>query len=697
MSTVGGPRLSTIPTFKNTYSMDFDGVDDYVDTGLNLDFATVPNLSISYWIKTDATLTNFASYFAVAVNVSYSNSGYNYSLGRLYKSSSIGLVVYVQGAGSLNGSTTLDDGQWHHIIQTYSDNGNNTSRVRIYVDGNTTPEVDLASTLSYAPLTSNLFIGARNASADRGFPGSVDEVSIYNSTLSTEDITAIYNSGTPTDLTDISPIAWYRMGDNGSWKSPQFLLPNNENKDKVSNYSFEFDGNNDKIELGNPTYLQITGAFSFSCWVNTTSTDYEGIYFKGNSVALNDIYIRRQNNGTVRMFVNGSSFNVTSSTTVNDGNWHHIMCVFVPSTSMTIYIDGSQDAQNTTSIPSTINNNYGNITIGEGGAQYFNGKIDEVSIFNTDQSANISTLYNSGTPTTLPSGAVAHYRMGEEANFTSNWLVDNSALTNYSKRSFEFDGLGDYIDCGTSTLSGETALSISAWVYPTSYGGAAAESFVSTDSTLPRGFYIGVYNASNFRFAFTTNGSNLTAINTTPGTVDLNVWQHILVTWDQINLKFYKNGVLLNTVPTTFASNGTFTTTNNLLIGVRQLGGVGLFEGKIDEVAIFNEVVDIGDVWNGSGEPIDVSAVNGIVSNWRMGEDASFNGTNWTVPDQVGTNNGTSNSLMVDALVGEAPNYTGGGISEGMDIEDRVGNAPNSDNNSLSINMEREDRVEDTP
>ena len=480
----------------SNYSFDFDGIDDYVSTGLDLSFATVPNLSISYWIKTDATLTNFASYFAIAVNVSYSNSGYNYSLGRLYKSQSLGLVVWVQGMGSSNGSTTLDDGQWHHIIQTYSDNGNNTSRVRIYVDGNTTPEVDLASTLSYAPLTSNLFIGARNASADRAFPGKVDEVSVWDSVLSTEEITA---------------------------------------------------------------------------------------------------------------------------------------------------------------------------------------------------------LYNSGTPTTLPSGAVAHYKMGEEANFTSNWLVDNSSLTNYSKRIFEFDGVDDYIDCGTSTLSGETALSISAWVYPTSYGGAAAESFVSTDSTLPRGFYIGVYNASNFRFAFTTNGSNLTAINTTPGTVDLNVWQHILVTWDQINLKFYKNGVLLNTVPTTFASNGTFTTTNNLLIGVRQLGGVGLFEGKIDEVAIFNEVVDIGDVWNGSGEPIDVSAVNGIVSNWRMGEDASFNGTNWTVPDQVGTNNGTSNSLMVDALVGEAPNYTGGGISEGMDIEDRVGSAPSSSNNAVSFNMDLIDRVEDTP
>ena len=472
----------------SNYSFELDGIDDYISTGLDLSFATVPNFSISYWIKTDATLTNFASYFAVGVNVAYGGGAYNYSAGRLYKSQSLGLLVYAQGSGSSNGSTVLDDGNWHHIIQTYSDNGNNTSRVRIYVDGNTTPEVDLASTLSYAPLTSNLFIGARNASSDRAFPGNVDEVSVWDSVLSTEEITALYNSGTPTTLPS-GAVAHYKMGEQANFTS-NWLVDNSA----LSNYSkrsFAFDGIGDKIELGNPTDLQITGAFSFSCWVNTTSTNYEGIYFKGNSVALSDIYIRRQNNGTVRFFINNVSKNVTSNTTVNDGNWHHIMCVYVPSTSMTIYIDGSQDAKNTNTIPVSINNNYGNISIGEGGGQFFNGKIDEVSIFNT--------------------------------------------------------------------------------------------------------------------------------------------------------------------------------------------------------------VVDIADVWDGSGEPIDVSAVSGIVGNYRMGEDASFNGTDWTIPDQAGGNNGTSDGMMVDALVGEAPNYTGGGISEGMTIDERVGNAPNSENNALSYNMEREDRVEDTP
>ena len=315
-------------------------------------------------------------------------------------------------------------------------------------------------------------------------------------------------------------------------------------------------------------------------------------------------------------------------------------------------------------------------------------------IFNID-AANRASYPVQRTLSTSESGSCFNTL---DLSQSGSFISDPTFITQpISASCWGFDGVDDYIDCGASTLNGETALSISAWIYPTSYGDASAPSFVSTDAASPRAFYLGLFNSTNFRFSISTNGTSLTSLDTIGGTVTLNAWQQILVTWDQVNLKFYKNGNLLNTVPTTFASNGTFTTTNNLLIGIRQLGNVGLFEGKIDEISIFNEVVDVADVWDGSGEPIDVSTVSGIVNNYRMGEDASFNGTNWIVPDNVGSNNGTSDGMMVDSLVGEAPNYSGGGISEGMDIEDRVGNAPNSDNNTLSINMEREDRVEDTP
>ena len=51
------------------------------------------------------------------------------------------------------------------------------------------------------------------------------------------------------DLTSLSPIVWLRNGDNGTWKSPQWLIPNNENKTKFSNYSFEYDGTDDYIDV----------------------------------------------------------------------------------------------------------------------------------------------------------------------------------------------------------------------------------------------------------------------------------------------------------------------------------------------------------------------------------------------------------------------------------------------------------------
>ena len=80
----------------------------------------------------------------------------------------------------------------------------------------------------------------------------------------------------------------------------------------------------------------------------------------------------------------------------------------------------------------------------------------------------------------------------------------------------------------------------------------------------------------------------------------------------------------------------------------------------------------VTDIYNG-GTPTTLSVT--ALAHWRMGEEATFS-TNWAVPDNVGSNNGTSNA---------------------MTIEDRVGEAPSSDNNALSYNMDLVDRVEDTP
>ena len=416
--------------FTNTYSLDYDGVDDFVNTGYISVLNNASTFTFSGWYK-QTTLDQFNPLFESFVDANNWLGAYTFTDGNMYLQFAPGSVSNTS-YGYFDYSTVVTANVWFNLTIVYDGSSStNADKLKCYIDGVQISLTFVRIIPTLTPSGINTFNICRSDKFSGNGLGNSDEVALWDSVVNIGDVWD--GSGAATDLSLLAtpPTNWYRNGDNGAYKSPQWLIPNNENKDKVSNYSFDFDGIDDKIELGNPTDLQITGAFSFSCWVNTTSTNYEGIYFKGNSVSLSDIYIRRQNNGTVRFFINNVSKNVTSSTTVNDGNWHHIMFVYVPSTSMTIYIDGSQDAQNTTSIPSAINNNYGNISIGAGGVQFFNGKIDEASIFNTDQSANVSSIYNGGEPTTLPSGAVAHYKMGEEATFSGGvWTVPDSAGSN---------------------------------------------------------------------------------------------------------------------------------------------------------------------------------------------------------------------------------------------------------------------------
>ena len=61
--------------------------------------------------------------------------------------------------------------------------------------------------------------------------------------------------------------------------------------------------------------------------------------------------------------------------------------------------------------------------------------------------------------------------------------------------------------------------------------------------------------------------------------------------------------------------------------------------------------------------------------------------TNWTVLDEIGTNNGTSANMTQSDLV-DGVGATGSGTSSGMSSgTNRTGDAPYSDNNAVSYNM----------
>ena len=50
-------------------------------------------------------------------------------------------------------------------------------------------------------------------SKDSFVNGNLDEVAVWDSALSSSQISTIYNSGTPNDISSLLPRAWWRMGD----------------------------------------------------------------------------------------------------------------------------------------------------------------------------------------------------------------------------------------------------------------------------------------------------------------------------------------------------------------------------------------------------------------------------------------------------------------------------------------------------
>ena len=137
----------------------------------------------------------------------------------------------------------------------------------------------------------NFLISTDGYGGTVGIDGNVDSVSVWDSALEAVEIANLYNSGTPTDLSLLStpPIAWYRMGDNGAYKSPQWLIPSDENKDKVSNYSYQFEGiNSRQMSVGT---VNVGTTNTTSMWLKRNVVSTQQTLLGGSSATFPDYYM----------------------------------------------------------------------------------------------------------------------------------------------------------------------------------------------------------------------------------------------------------------------------------------------------------------------------------------------------------------------------------------------------------------------
>ena len=481
-----------------------------------------------------------------------------------------------------------------------------------------------------------------------------------------------------------------------------------------------------------------TSPFSISLWFNGESfpgayTALLGSHGSGSNSSFWAVYVH----DTVGVVIFHDGQLIGGGGSISTNQWYHYAVTRDSAGNLITYLNGA--VVNTATGKTGTFNSSSAIRIGDdlhNANPSFNGKLSNVAIFNAAlDSTAIQALYNNGQPeTAISSSPVSWYKLdntttgiqdsgsasnngtnngateiqtnvwtprlnGESDTLPSTALVSSDLQFNsaYSSFSLNFDaGSSDYVDLGTtlnSMLELGDSFSISAWV---NFGNTASDrTIVSNMTTSVRGFQFRVLSNESIRIILAENGSTFLFLDSS--SLDIDTWHHAVFTYDGSNttggLNLYINSLLDNNTTGTQGTLTTITSTDSLKIGAYT--SAHFFDGKIDEVSVFNKVLnqaEITSIYN-NGYPKDITALAPI-SWWRLGEDAYFDGTNFTVPNQITTGpNGTSANMTATDLVADAPGSYAAGLGSSLAIADRVGDAALSTANSLSFNMTPVNRV----
>lgn len=189
------------PNFINQKSIDLNGAQS-----LSLsNFQVGQDISFSLWAKTPTEFSNDKRLITLHKGLV---AGSTLSLG--LKDKHI-ILFYQDETGKLKSigkEFVYNDNLWHQYILSLQNN-----ILTIYIDGNQffKKRISLNTTID-----SPLYIGAY-AGIQKAFIGKIDELAIFNSSLTASQVTELYNDGRSQDLKIISfnqiGLHWFQFGD----------------------------------------------------------------------------------------------------------------------------------------------------------------------------------------------------------------------------------------------------------------------------------------------------------------------------------------------------------------------------------------------------------------------------------------------------------------------------------------------------
>jgi len=447
---IDAPAGAAVTEISNTYSLNFDGVDDIFYSG-----TLTPNLGTwSLWFKSPPK-SGWGVILSFDTNVAY--FGYDGS-GDLF-------VIWTgarPGSGSYHYfNANYDDDAWHQVVFQFS-GGAATSwnnRIRGYIDGSL--EIDETETRdysSYGIVPTEICLGAYSVATDNlHFEGSIDELGFWDDHILTADeITTIYNSGTPIDLqqdggnysSSANLTTYYRMGDGDTYPtiednegSNDATMTNMTSGDLVEDVPVAFDAYSILLD-GVDDYMTADGAAevisgdlgSVSLWAKLGTYSYTETIFNSRIDGDNYLwcfYHGGTNQTRFEMKGNGTEETLMTTTAVENNGWHHFAFTWDSSgNTSAFYVDGS--SVDTGTAPA-FNGTIDEIEFGK--RRYtawgeFAGNMNDIALFNDVlTSVEVTAIYNSGVPKdeSSHSGLVGYWKMEENTGTT---VADSSSNSN---------------------------------------------------------------------------------------------------------------------------------------------------------------------------------------------------------------------------------------------------------------------------
>ncbi|GEM_PF-1944992 len=413
----------------------FTGSNQYIDT---TNYADNPsNLSVAGWFKSGGDQTH--SFLVDKMSNFGNGAGWTVYFNQISGGMEIGFVTQEAGGSNWeqyqNHSDIPADGLWHHFVATLSGGPGNGGIILIYIDGSSV-SLDNLSRGTFTTITTAVNVRMGNDSdVEKQFIGSLDDVRVYNRTLSATEVSQLYALTTNTAITKAAPVYlntsltgvggtltrglvgyWTMDGANINWKTA--AVADNSGYSNVGamvtmststspvagkigqalNFVKSF-SQYVSVPSSVITPLVTTGLASVAFWMKpATLASYSAPFDCGQSGTSRQLsmLINSAGGGTVAAKgVAGAAATYSPAWTI--GQWQFVVMT-VDATNFKTYKNGVLNSTTAGAIGSGFTDTSAICQVGgnpSGGGSSFDGSIDDVRVYNRVLTAGeITQLYN---------------------------------------------------------------------------------------------------------------------------------------------------------------------------------------------------------------------------------------------------------------------------------------------------------------